>query len=117
MFNPDGVKGKTAQPHHNFFKIMQNKSFAVTFIVKDDATQIELYKLTEYTEARCRCVAIRKATKAALDYIERQWRFEAFSKYLPKYGITAKQLWAMVDDGLIPIPNDKVVEVYKCRAL
>lgn len=91
---------------------MQYGFFSVTLSIKDATTRIELYKFTEHQiKARCESIAIRKAKVIAVDYIHRQWRSWAHDTYCPRYGITAKQLWHMVDDGVIPIPNDKVVDV------
>lgn len=118
MFNPDGVKGKTAQPHHNFFKIMKYGFFTVTVSVMDANTRVKLYEFTEHQiKARCESIAKRKGTKAAMDYIHRSWRESIYTQYcvFGNHGLTAKQLWWLVDEGLIVEPNDKVVEVKSCE--
>lgn len=122
MFNPEGVKGRTAQPPHNFYKIMKY-FFDVTVSVMDANTRIELYEFSEpHISAhgpldRAKTSAKRKAIRAAMDSIHRDWRESIYTQYcvFGNHGLTAKQLWWLVDEGLIVEPNDKVVEVKTCE--
>lgn len=112
-FNPEGVKGRIAQPPHKIFNFMQYGYFDVTVSVKDAVTMIELYEVKEFgIKARCENIAIRKVMQAATDFIRSQWRFKLYDKLcLGPYKLTAKQLWGLVDAGYIKQPNDKVIEV------
>lgn len=97
--------------------------FSVTVSVKDANTKIELYEFTEHQVkalgplGRAKMVAKAKAKKAAMDFIHRSWRESTYLKYVAfgKHGLTAEQLWWLVDEGLIVEPNDKVVEVKTCE--
>ena len=112
-FNPEGVKGKTATPPHNFFKIMANGYFDITLSVKDANTRIELYEVGQlHIKARCESIAVRKAIKEATDNIRRAWRVELYNEccLFGPHKLTAKQLWGLVDAGYIKQPNDKVIE-------
>lgn len=123
-FNPEGVKGKTATPPHNFFKIMKYV-FNVTVSVMDANTRIKLFEFTEYRieargpKGRATTTAKRKALRCAMDFIHRQWRVSIYNKccIFSKQPLTAKQLWWLVNEGLITEPNNRVVEVESCECL
>lgn len=98
MFNPEGVKGKTAQPPHNFFKIMTNSpAFTATFSIYDAATRIELgeFKTTVWNRSEYR------ATLAALRRAESYTLAMSRQSIAGRYGLTAKQLKSMLQDGVV----------------
>ncbi len=118
MFNPEGVKGRTAQPPHKIFNFMKYGFFDVTVNVMDANTRIKLYEFGEYhIKARCKSIAIRKGIKAAMDNIHSNWREAMYNEccLFGPHKLTAKQLWGLVDAGIIVEPNDKVVEVASCE--
>lgn len=100
MFNPEGVKGKTAQPPHNFFKIMAKfPSYHVTISVLDAKTQIELRQTHHTIVGRCdpetaEWRAISEAKNFVLEYWARDWWYR-------HYLITATQFDELVKDGRI----------------
>lgn len=113
MFNPEGVKGKTAQPPHKILNFMKYGIYDVTLSVKDADTRIELYEFTEYgIKARCESIAIRKAMSAAVVHNHRVWRGGLFDKLClsSEVGLTAKQLNFLIDRRYIKEPNDKVID-------
>lgn len=109
MFNPEGVKGKTAQPPHKIFNFMdtQSQAFLATFSIKDAATQIEIFDFNTI-------VWNRSEYRAKLDA---QHRAEAYTHGLSResiakrYGLTALQLRAMRADGVLADVNFYEVEL------
>ena len=144
MFNPEGVKGKTAQPPHKIFNFMakysitrdkqlsENHTVSVavkTFDCIEDALdtmyrqarrhgyEVTIDNTPDGSWGRAKTSAKRKAIRAAMDSIHRHWRESIYTQYcvFGNHGLTAKQLWWLVDEGLIVEPNDKVVEVKTCE--
>lgn len=99
MFNPEGVKGKTATPPHNFFKIMDTKSIAFTakFDIVDVITGLVLEEYTttvwNRSEYRAKLDAKRRVESYTLEKSRKSIR--------NRYGLTAEQLRAMQEDGVI----------------
>ena len=101
MFNPEGVKGRTAQPPHNFFKIMSATFpiYTVTVCIVDANTGIELAQMSHNIigrggSLRAESRAIEKAKDVVLQLWARQW-------WNAHYGLTAEQFEKLVDDGRI----------------
>ena len=104
-FNPEGVKGKAAQPPHKIFNFMRRQIITITLNVKDINTQIELPNHVWEGETNTALRAVRAAEFSAQSAAHRRWVKWAKSKY----GVTAEQLYAMFVDGLLQVPN--LVEV------
>ena len=101
MFNPEGVKGKTAQPPHNFFKIMTKQIFSIEVDVIDVKTGLTVYSYCWHGESSSIYRAKRRAAKDAKSFALRDWKFRTSSRY----GLTVKQLNTLIDDGLISTAN------------
>lgn len=110
-FNPEGVKGLTAQPPHKIFNFMaaiHQTLWTITFNVKDVNTGIELPQYTWQGPLGDKLGserAVRKATKALKGLALAKWGWATCDKYR----LTARQLKRLMDDGLITPPD--LVEV------
>ena len=123
MFNPEGVKGKTAQPPHNFFKIMAKfPQYIVSVSIKDANTRIELRKTEHRIIGRGlgSYGAEQKAVEQAKNFVLENW---APSWWHEHYGLTAEQFSKLAEDGMInpigvwhfePIHCDRMpdIEIY-----
>ena len=112
MFNPEGVKGKTAQPPHKIFNFMTKQIFYIDLNVKDVNTQIELpqYLWVGVSNSALRAERLAKAAYKRMAY--RRWFFRTKGQY----GLTAKQLQALIDDKLITPPDLVEVTVAKIES-
>lgn len=114
MFNPEGVKGKTAQPPHNFYKIMTQILWTITLNVKDVNTQIELPQWTWQGVRASKCPQVRverRAISAYKNIVLDRWKYDICNEY----GLTAKQLRDMIDDHLVTPPDLVEVTVAKAK--
>ena len=112
-FNPEGVKGRAAQPPHNFYKIMTQILWIITLNVKDVNTQIELPQWTWQGVRAARCPQVRverRAKSAYKNIVLDRWKCDCCNNY----GLTAKQLRDMIDDHLVTPPD--LVEVTVAKA-
>ena len=98
----------TTNPNYSHFKIedfMAKYNFTITLNVKDVNTQIELPNHVWQGEVSTALRAVRVAERSAQVAYHRRWS----KRMQVKYGLTAEQLHAMVEDGLLKVPN--LVEV------
>lgn len=84
---------------------MARHNFTITLNVKDVNTQIELPNHVWEGECSTALRAVRIAERSARVANHRRWS----RRIQVKYGLTAEQLHAMVEDGLLTPPN--LVEV------
>jgi len=84
---------------------MAKYNFTITLNVKDVNTQIELPNHVWQGEVSTALRAVRVAERSAQVAYHRRWS----KRMQVKYGLTAEQLHAMVEDGLLKVPN--LVEV------
>lgn len=114
-FNPEGVKGKTATPPHNFFKIMAAnfQIHEVTVSIVDANTQIELARMSHDIigrggSERAEWSAIDKTKDIVLEFWARQW-------WHTHYGLTAEQFEKLAEDGRIDPLGSWDFKVVECK--
>lgn len=117
MFNPDGVKGKIAQPHHKIFNFMAPRHYDtwhITLNVKDVKTGIQLptYEWTGLVGNKGGSYRAERRAIAAFKYsVFAEWR----RKTCDEYGLTARQLERMIEDGIVHHPDLFEVTVAKAE--
>lgn len=107
MFNPEGVKGRTAQPPHKIFNFMQTKKFRVNANIYDVITNVKIKRLSLTITCRNQNVAMSRGRKKA-ESVALKWVKDAAQK---RYSLTAEQLDLLVEDGLLSAYNSYAIDV------
>ena len=111
-FNPEGVKGRTAQPPHKIFNFMEKQHWTIKLKVVDLNTRIELPSWTWYGVSNSQWRAERKAIRAYKGLALDRWS----AMVCNKYRLTAKQLERLINDGLITPPDLFEITVAKVES-